>query len=80
MFSYAERSGHGFMDSGASHQDVRMEADVSGGPSDHWLQMAAGERRCRTYVDHNGVSTICTPMSRAELDQAQKEDAIFPTW
>ena len=60
------------LDSGAHNQMVKLDADSSDGPFDQWPRMAAGKRRCQTSVDSNGMPTIYTPMSRAELDQAQK--------
>ena len=64
----------------ASHQVARMEADQNDGSYTQWLQMAAGRRKCRTAIDEQGIPTLYIPMSRSELDSAEKDDTIFPVW
>ena len=68
------------LDSGASRQVVRMEADATSGQYNQWLQMAAGKRNGRTAIDEKGIPTLYIPMSRAELGHAQSDDSIFSVW
>ena len=68
------------LDSGASHQAARMEADATSGQYGQWLQMAAGTRKCRAAIDDKGIPTLYIPMSRDEVEGARNDNAIFPVW